>query len=98
MWDLINKIIVIIGVPSIVGGCIYIGRKLQILDDTKEAVIKVKHNIKVISDSLVKQKKILFDPSELKAYSPLRLTDKGNEKVKEVEFDSILTNNKKDFF
>jgi hypothetical protein len=97
MWDVITKIIVALGIPSIVVGCIYIGKKLQILDDLKEAMNKVKHNIKVIADSLVKQKQVIFDPSELQAYSPLRLTAKGNEKIKEVEFDSILKKNKKDF-
>lgn len=98
MWDILTKVIVIIGIPTIVGGCIYIGKKLQILDDLKDTMTKVKHNVKVVSDSLVRQKRVIFDPSELQAYSPLRLTNKGNEKIKEVEFDSILEKHKKDFF
>lgn len=56
MWDLINKIIIAVGIPSIVVGCIYIGRKLQILDDLKDAMNKINHNIQVISNFLVKQK------------------------------------------
>jgi hypothetical protein len=33
--NVINLVIVIVGVPTIVGTLIYIGRKLQILDDLK---------------------------------------------------------------
>jgi hypothetical protein len=59
-----------IGIAAIMIGLIYIGRKLQILDDIKCTIDKMKHNLKVIGDFLTRTNKD-FDPSELKALSPL---------------------------
>jgi hypothetical protein len=89
-------VILTIGIVSIIGAFIYIGRKLQILDDLKETMDKAKHNIKFICDSLT-QSKIKFDPTYLRAFSPLQLTDKGIEIINAVEFNKIFNENKPDF-
>ncbi len=50
----VNKIIVIFGVPTILGVCIYIGRKLQVIDDLVKTVDTIKHNLKICTMGLVK--------------------------------------------
>ena len=67
-------IILTIGIPAIVLALIYIGKKLQILSDLRIAIEKIKNNIKVISDYLITNHST-FDPTELRAYSPLRLNE-----------------------
>jgi len=96
-FDQISKIITAIGIPSIIVGCIYIGRKLQILDFLQEAVGKVKYNIKVIADCLVKAP-VQFDHEKLKTYSPIQLTDVGKKYLDEVGFIEIFEDNQQDFF
>lgn len=95
--EIIKQIIAYVEIPVIVAALIYIGRKLQKLDDMNSTMTKVKHNIKIISDTLV-QSKLKFDHTELQAYSPLQLTEKGNIRIRDVGFDVIVENNKKDFF
>ena len=95
--DLINTILIIIGIPAVIGAFIYVGRKLQILDDLKKTIEKVKYNVKVIADRLMKSS-IEFDPSDLQNYSPVQLTESGLQRVKDVGFEEIFKNNKKDFF
>ncbi len=63
------NIITTIGVASVVVGLLYIGRKLQILDDLKSVTDKIKLNIKVVSDFLTRNN-ANFNHSELQAYSP----------------------------
>ena len=79
--DSINGVISIIGFTSTIIGFIYVGRKLQLLDDLKETSEKIKHNVKVIADFLT-AKEPEFDVSKLKHYSPLRLTDHGMAFIK----------------
>ena len=93
---LIN-IIMTIGVGAVVAGLIYIGRKLQILDDLKVTTDKIKANVKVVGDFLTRDNKN-FNPSELQAYSPLRLTPEGENFIKKTGFDTVFDKNKADFF
>jgi hypothetical protein len=46
--DAFLKIIVTLGVPTIIAAFIYIGRKLQILEDLNTTVNKIKTNVKVV--------------------------------------------------
>lgn len=101
---IINKVIVIFGLPSLLLLCIYIGRKLQILDSLGEAVqgIKkdldtVRHNLHVVTFFLTKDNK-QFNSSELKASSPLRLTEAGNSLIRTLGFDNAFEANKDQFF
>ena len=66
----LNEISLLIGIPTILGCFLYMGRKFQVLDDLKEDLEKVKHNVKLIADFLTR-KEPGFDASKLKHYSPL---------------------------
>lgn len=92
----LQDVIVIIGVPAIVGSLIYIGRKLQILDDLKTTTHKMKWNLKVISDFLISNNKN-FNSKELQVISPYTLTKEGENFIKEVGFDKVFNANKADF-
>jgi hypothetical protein len=72
------EIISIIGIAAVLGAFLYIGRKLQVLDDLEKTTSKIKVNVKVISDYLTTSN-VDFNHSELQAYSPLKLTKKGEE-------------------
>ena len=91
------NVITTIGVVSVITGLIYIGRKLQILDELKTTVDKIKNNLKVVSDYLVKNHN-KFNPKELQTYSPLSLTDEGRKFIEQIGFDNVFTANKLDFF
>lgn len=92
----IFEVFVSIGISSTVVALIYIGRKLQILDDLKVASDKTKLNIKVIGDHLTKSD-TQFNPSELKAYSPLQLTPEGEKLISDIGFDKVFQGNHRDF-
>ena len=93
-----SNLISTIGLAStMIIGFVYIGRKLQILDDIKGTIDKMKHNVKIIADFLTK-KEPDFDNSKLKNYSPLQLTDEGLEFVMSLGFDKVFKNHQKDFF
>ena len=98
MEDFISKIFTYLGTTAIIGALIWIGRKLQILDDMKLSMDKMKYNIKVICDALVKSNSIDFDHEKLKSYSPLQLTDKGKEFIKKIGFDKAFDENKEEFY
>lgn len=89
-------IITTIGVISIIGGLIYIGRKLQILDTLTVTTDKIKNNLSAVANHVIKNYE--FDPSELKIYSPVKLTDIGKEFIKTLGFDNVFERNKSDFF
>lgn len=91
------NIIVAVGVPAIIAALIYIGKKLQILDGLEKAVDKIKCNLKVVSDYLVRYQST-FNPSELQSLSPLQLTKVGEELIEKLGFDNVFEKNKKDFF
>lgn len=95
---MIQEIINYIGIPVIAGALLYIGKKLQILNELKKTSETIKHNVKVISDFLTKKSSLHFDPCELKNYSPLTLTPQGSEFIKKLGFDNAFKENKLDFF
>jgi len=95
--QILNGIIIIIGIPTIVGVLIKFGGKLQTLKTIEGAVEKIKHNMKVMGDYLTRHHS-KFNPAELKAFSPLQLTEGGKKLVKDVGFDNVFNNNKSDFF
>ena len=78
-------IIIAIGVPSIIVALIYIGRKLQILDDLQRTMSKMKVNIKVISDFLTRNYSE-FNLTELHGYSALQLTEEGRRFLYNIGF------------
>lgn len=80
-----------------IGGLIYIGRKLQVLDDLKITVDKIKINLKVMGDYMIRNNSD-FDSSELQAFSPVQLTEKGITFIQEIGFDKVFNEHKADFF
>lgn len=91
------NILVTIGITAILGAFIYIGRKLQILESLQETTGKIKANVKVISDHLIRTSSN-FDHTELEAYSPLTLTESGEKLIKTLGFDNVFAQYKNDFF
>lgn len=94
--DLLN-ILIGVGVLGILGAFIYIGRKLQVLDDMNKTTQKIKTNVKVISDYLTSTSAD-FDHTELQTYSPFQLTPKGQEFIKELGFDVVFEKHQDEFF
>jgi len=90
-------IITSIGLASTIGGFVYVGRKLQILDDVRLDVEKIKINLKVVTDFLTKDNKN-FNPAELRSYSPHRLAPGGERFIVEHKFDDVFAKHKEDFF
>jgi len=91
------NIITTIGVVSVIGGLVYIGRKLEALDGLTATTEKIKANVKVIGDFLTRNYKN-FNVEELQAYSPIRLTEEGEKFVKDIGFDNVFHAHKEDFF
>lgn len=94
---IINAIVLVVGIPTIAGVLIRTGKKLQILKTLETTIEKMKVNIKVIGDFLTKHH-IKFDPKELRAYSPLQLTEDGKKFITDIGFDNVFEKNKDDFF
>ncbi len=93
----LQDIIISVGIPAIIVGLISIGRKLQILDDLKITNDKIKHNLKVISEFLIRGNKN-FNSKEIQVISPYTLTEVGENFIKEVGFNNVFNANKEDFF
>lgn len=94
--QIVNAVVVIIGVPAIVGTLIFVGRKLQTLDAIEITLGKVKANLKVVCDYLIG--KDGFNHTELQAYSPLKLTGIGMKLIEETGLDAAFRDNTADFF
>lgn len=97
MFDTILKIIVVIGIPTILGAFIYIGRKLQILDGIepiKKLLTKCCNSIIEIQ-TIFKQAGIDLDHKLTEvSTSPLKPTLYGVKLIKESGLEKILDDNK----
>ncbi len=93
----LTNIVTTIGVTAIVGALLYIGKKLQVLDDLQATTEKIKINLKVVSDYLTSNRTD-FNHSELQSYSPLKMTPEGKKLVEKLGFDAIFQRHKADFF
>lgn len=91
------NILITIGIAAVLGAFIYIGRKLQTLDDLNRTSQKIKTNLKVIGDHLTRYD-TQFNPTELQSFSPYQLTDAGKKMIGDMGFDDVFANNKDDFF
>lgn len=94
LWDLVSALTLV----SVIVGCIFIGRKLQILDDLQKTMEKIKTNIKIACDALIKSEVIEFNGTDLQTYSPFQITEEGKQKINDLGFEKIFEDNKKDFF
>lgn len=86
-----------LGIPTILGVLLYVGRKLQVLNDMQATQEKIKINLKVVCDHLISNSK-KFTHKELQTYSPLKLTNAGRKLVKTLNFDAIFEHHRQDFF
>lgn len=86
------------GLVVFAGWMIVLGRKLQTLDNIAATVEKIKSNLKVVSDCLVKSEDIEFNPSELQNYSPFALTQEGKDFITKLGFDNAFSTHTDDFF
>lgn len=86
-----------VGITVILGAFLYIGRKLQTLDNLQTTSEKIKVNVKVISDYLTSMNSD-FSHTELRQYSPLRLTPEGEELISSIGFDRVFKEQKHEFF
>ncbi len=93
--DIINKAVVVVGLPSIIVACIYIGRKLQILESLGKTMETAKHNLKVICDKMIIVS--VIEPNELKNYSPLALTEGGSKFLEGLGFPNVFEDHGEDF-
>ena len=97
MASQILQILSVVTAVASLGWIIWVGRKLQVLDDLQATSEKIKHNVKVISDFLI-AKAGDFNHSELQNYSPLALTENGEKFIRDLGFDKVFEANKADFF
>lgn len=91
-------IIQTVGIVAVLGAFLYIGRKLQILDDLKTTTEKIKVNIKVVCDHLIITDGVAFDNGKLQTYSPTKLTDLGLQYLRDLHFLDVFNENQGDFY
>ena len=95
----ISQIIIMVLI-SAVGGLIgvvfyFLKGKIKGFNTTLETI---KHNVRAIANCLFKAKDIDFDPSLLRDYSPLNITEQGKQYLTNTGFVKVFKENKKDFF
>lgn len=95
--DNIKTILDLLTLPTIIGAYIYFGRKIEVLDRLEKDMDKVKNNLTVVCNFLIKSSKD-FSSSELKTFSPVQLTEIGMDFIKTLGFDKVFEEYKKDFF
>lgn len=96
--DSFIQIATLIGVlATLIGLPVFIGRKLQVLDDLSGTVEKIKNNLQVVTTHLTRKHED-FSAGEIQSFSPLRLTEDGMKLVEELKFDEAVTRHKDDFF
>jgi hypothetical protein len=93
----IVSLISVVGFPSIMATLVYIGRKLEILDQLVLSMDAVKTNIRVIADHLTKYDS-RFEPKELRAMSPYQLTEGGEQFIRDLDFHSVFARERSAFF
>ena len=108
-FDQILKIIMAIGIPSIIGSCIYIGRKLQILDDLQKSINNLRKDISEIRNEIRKVWEKISDHGEdiqgLKTHtnygysnSPTVPNEKGKKLLEKTGFYKIYPELKDEIF
>lgn len=85
-FETLLQVIVGIGIPSIIGAFIYIGKKLQILDTVEE---KCK-DIESIDKRLIRVETKLGIPVAITGFSPFRLTPIGEKILEESSMKKMV--------
>ncbi len=87
--NIINAVIVSLGIPTIIGAAVYIGKKLQILEDLKD----VRDKFAVVESRVGDLWKDKLAPS----HSPRQLNDRGNTILSGSGIKEIIDKKKNDF-
>ncbi len=95
-WDVVNTVGISVGA----GAFLFVGRKLQVLDQITKTMEKVKGNLKLVTDHLITTQAgpAAFDHEKLQSYSPTQITEKGMEYLREIGFINVFEAQQKDFF
>ncbi|MCK9578197.1 DUF2730 domain-containing protein [bacterium] len=73
--------------------------KIEIqVEDIKKDIEVIKNNLKIIEHAIIKCDAIQINSEALRACSPLNLTEKGLEIIKNSKFEEVFKENRKDFF
>ena len=105
-FNIILKILIGIGIPTMIGASIYIGRKLQILDNleknnktfcqnTTNAIVRITNAIVEIQTHLTGKGFAIKQRLAYTSNSPLNLTDYGEILMEESGFNDIIGNSEK---
>ena len=86
--NIINAVVVSLGIPTIIGAAIYIGRKLQIIDDLKG----IRGRFDIVESRVGDLWADRFAP----AHSPRQLNDRGYNILEESGIKEIVNNKKSD--
>jgi hypothetical protein len=93
IWGIIQSV----GILAVLGVFIYVGKKLQVLDNLSSCVEKIKVNLNVVSNYLTRNH-TKFNPSELQTFSPFQLTEEGKKFITDIGFNNIFEQHRDDFF
>lgn len=84
-FSIVNGAVVIIGIPTMVGVLISIGRKLQTLDTLDKDVDDIKKDLKDHDRDIIRLKSLTLGET----HSPIRPNDKGMEILQSIGWGSI---------
>lgn len=90
--DVINSIVVTLGIPTTIGALIYIGRKLQVLDTVEH---EIDQNVRPDLKDLQTRLSQLEGKTDnmFKANSPVKLTPKGAKALEESGLKDFIDEN-----
>jgi hypothetical protein len=104
-----NSLIIVIGMLDLIVGIavfissligfVWLGRReidTSIKNSIGATVGKIKTNLKIVCDYLIGKEG--FNHSEIESYSPRKLTERGEDFIKNHNFEEIFKNHKSDFF
>jgi hypothetical protein len=86
--NIINAFVVIVGVPSLTGALIYIGRQFEKLDALTAAMDAVKYNINLCTFTLIKMNKL--DGDKVQTFSPAALTREGDAYLERIGVKEVI--------
>lgn len=98
VFNIIVGLVMAIGIPTIIGTILILGRKLEVLDSLNKTTDKIKLNVKVIGDALIQSELTDFNGENLQTYSPVQITDKGNKYLEDIGFIKLFSEHEEDFF
>jgi hypothetical protein len=90
--NIINGIVLIIGLPTIIGIAVKLGKKLQILETIDASFDGIKTNVTTICTFLATTHKNDFPSNILKTMSPYQIQSDGLKEIEDSGLKAILDN------